>query len=148
MEKFLAWLNAARACADGVDYVKRFSSPEDFWANCNVSEYMAWVVDTAGRANTATRVQVLVCMHEAILNKVTHAATDPRIAEHYASLVRGNFPAPHNYVISDCPGERLVQRFLASDTLSGWTYLYGVLGGDACALIRKHFPTIPLNLGE
>lgn len=41
---FINWCRERLACDDGLRYVKRFRSPQDWWQHGGVSSYMVWVV--------------------------------------------------------------------------------------------------------
>jgi hypothetical protein len=148
VEKFLAWLQSHDACNDGVEYVQRFKSPQEFWDCCAVPEFSSWIVHKACVDDYEMTLRTILCMSEAIQAAVSRVKNMHSMAVYYMSLITKSRCIPIPVNASRAEEQRLVRRFLAANESFGWNLIYGLGSDDACALIRKHFPTIPLNLGD
>jgi hypothetical protein len=85
-------------------------------------------------------------MHEAVSSFIIEKELVDAVAQHYEVLLTGLVPLPD--YDTTCKGSHgwLLRLFIRNRVFSNWVIEYDDLGGDACALIRKHFPTFPLNL--
>ena len=64
--QFVKWCRSYGACDPGIQYVKRFRTPQEWWAKGYIPWYMAWVVAKAkpdGYRFTTCHEYVITCYH-------------------------------------------------------------------------------------
>jgi hypothetical protein len=149
LEKFLAWLDRIGACAAGRIEVGRYKTPQEFWEKTVNYSYLSWVLGAISNDNESVKIRVLLCMYDGLM-LASHGEDTCELKPHYESLIAGEVPItrPSSWT-QGTRWSNLKSRFMRNSVLYTWARVYSeIAAGDPCALIRKHFPTLPLNLGD